>query len=322
MFAHRIAIPTPFPVGPVNAYLLGPSPVTLVDCGPRTDEAWEALRAGLQLAGRRVEQVERLVLTHPHHDHAGLARRVRGASGCRVYAHPADRPRLLGRPGEWDRISGFLVEACRRAGVPVEALRVLEEQFSGVQVYAEPLDEVLTLAEGETLPVGSRALSVLYTPGHARGAVCLWEPSGRVLLSGDTLLPHISSNAILEPGLDAFRDKTLLRYQETLGRLSNLRPAAVLPGHGDPMGGVQDLIRRRLALYENRAARIRTLVGEGLSSPWQVAERLFPGISASQAFLAVSEVVGHLDLLAAQGEVAFEGQEGPWVAHPAAPRDG
>lgn len=322
MFAHPIPIPTPFPVGPVNAYLLGPSPMTLVDCGPRTEEAWEALCAGLKAAGRRVEELERLILTHPHHDHAGLARRLRGASGCPVYAHPVDHARLLDEPGEWDRIAGFLTEVCRRAGAPPEALRDLEAGFARLPAYTEPLDEVSALGEGDTLRVGDRTLAVLHTPGHARGALCLWEPSERVLLSGDTLLRHISSNAILEPGHGAFREETLLRYRETLGRLSSLRPAAVLPGHGDPMGEVGDLIRRRLALHEHRAARIRTLVEEGLSRPWQVAERLFPGFPSSQAFLVVSEVVGHLDLLAERGRVCFEGQEGPWAAGAAARRDG
>ncbi|MFU8857294.1 MAG: MBL fold metallo-hydrolase [Deferrisomatales bacterium] len=322
MTFHRIPVPTPFPVGPINAYLLGPSPVTLVDCGPRTDEAWGALCSGLEAAGCPVECVARLVLTHPHHDHAGLARRVRDASGCRVYAHPADRGRLLDEPGEWERIAGFLVEVCRRAGAPPEVLGHLQAGFAALPAYAEPLDEVFTLGEGDSLHQGDRALAVLHTPGHARGALCLWDFGGRVLLSGDTLLAHISSNAILEGGEGAFRERTLLRYRETLDRLSALDPEVVLPGHGEPFGGVAELVRRRRALHESRAARLRSLVGQGLSTPWELAQRLFPALPAGQAFLAVSEVVGHLDLLAERGEVAFDGQDGPWTVHPSGRRDG
>lgn len=319
MLPHRIPIPTPFPVGPVNAYLLGPVPLTLIDCGPRAGGAWEALCAGVAAAGFRVEDVERLVLTHPHHDHAGLARRVREASRCVVYAHPVDHDRLLDRPGTWDGIAGFLVEVCRRAGAPPGVLATLEAGFGEIRDYTEPLDAVRALGEGGTLEVGSRTLRVLHTPGHARGALCLWEPSERLLLSGDTLLPHISSNAILEPGVGAFRDRTLLRYREVLARLAGLGAAAVLPGHGEPLGDPRELIRRRFALHEARAARIRKLVGEGLERPWQIAERLFSGLQAPQAFLAVSEVVGHLDLLAQRGEVRFEGQEGEWVVEPPSP---
>ncbi len=316
MFRHRIPVPTPFPVGPVNAYLLGPEPLTLVDCGPRTDEAWDALRAGVGAAGFRVEDVARLVLTHPHHDHAGLARRVRNASGCAVFAHPADHARLLDRPGEWDAIAGFLVEVCRRAGAPEEVLGALREGLGRLPGYAEPLDAVAPLGEGDALGGGGQTLAVLHTPGHARGALCLWEPAEGVLVAGDTLIPHISSNAILEPGTGAFRQKTLLQYRETLTRLSALGPRSVLPGHGEPLGDPRELVRRRLALQEARAEKLRRWVAAGPARPWRLAQRLFPDLGPSQAFLAVSEVVGHLDLLAERGQVAFEGQEGRWEAGP------
>jgi glyoxylase-like metal-dependent hydrolase (beta-lactamase superfamily II) len=316
MLLLRIPIPTPFPVGPVNAYLLGPAPLTLFDCGPRTEEAWEALGAGLAAAGFRVEDVERLVLSHPHQDHAGLARRVREASGCPVYAHPADHDRLRDLPGVWARISGFLVEATRRAGAPDAVLGELGAALARLPAYTEPLDAVEPLGEGNTLEAGGRRLFVLHTPGHARGALCLWEPEQRTLLSGDTLLPRISSNAILEPAVGAFRERTLLSYRDTLARVAGLAPAAVFPGHGEPLGDPRDLIGRRLALHDTRAAQIRRLVAEGRTRPWQIAERLFPGLAAAQASLAVSEVVGHLDLLAERGEVVFEGQDGEWWAGP------
>lgn len=314
MLLHRIPIPTPFPVGPVNAYLLGPEPLTLFDCGPKTQEAWEALRAGLEAAGFGVEDVERLVLSHPHQDHAGLARRVGEVSGCRVYAHPADHARLRGLPGVWERISGFLVEACRRAGAPDEVLGGLEAALARLPAYTEPLDAVAPLNEGDVLEVGGGRFQVLHTPGHARGALCLWEAKQSTLLAGDTLLPRVSSNAILEPAAGVFRERTLLRYRETLTRLAGLAPAAVFPGHGEPLGDPRGLVARRLALHDVRAAQIRRLVAEGCTRPWQIAGRLFPGLDPAQSSLAVSEVVGHLDLLAERGEVVFEGQDGPWVA--------
>lgn len=77
--------------------------------------------------------------------------------------------------------------------------------------------------------------------------------------------------------------------------------------------------RHRNALHDTRTAQIRRLVAEGRTRPWQIAARLFPGLAASQASLAVSEVVGHLDLLAERGEVVFEGQDGEWVVGPSLP---
>jgi glyoxylase-like metal-dependent hydrolase (beta-lactamase superfamily II) len=297
-------------VGSVNSWLLLGEPLTLVDCGPHTDEAWAELRAGVEATGRRLEEVRQLVLTHPHPDHAGLSERVRRASGCAVYAHRADHRRLLDRPGAWQEIADFIVEVCRRAGAPEGHREAVAAGLEGFRSYAEPLSAVEALGDGEVLPAGGAAWLVLHTPGHARGALCLWEGRERVLASGDTLLAHISSNALLEPDPLGFRQRTLLLYRESLQRLAALRPRRVAPGHGDPVEEeVEGLIEGRLAFYERRAQRIKGLLAEGLRTPWDVAARLFPGVSPDSAFLAVSEVVGHLDLLAERGEIAFEGQE-------------
>lgn len=314
MHARRISVPTPFAVGPVNAYLVEGEPLTLIDCGPLVDDAWEALCAEMAAAGRPVEQVRRLVLTHPHHDHAGLARRVQRASGCRVFAHPVDLERLMGGAEQWRGIAGFLLEVCRRAGAPAELLGELETGLADLGRYAEPIDAVEALGEGDELAFDAGRLRALHTPGHARGALCFWDPADATFFSGDTVIPHISSNAVLEPGGGRFREKTLLRYLETLERIATLGVARVLPGHGEPMGSPDALIRKRLRFHELRARRIRELVGEGAERPWEIAVRLFPEVDASFAFLAVSEVVGHLDLLAARGEVTFEGEDGPWRA--------
>lgn len=322
MLTHRIRVPTPFAVGDVNAYLLGPEPLTLVDCGPRTEAAWAALLSGIEAAGRRVADVRRLVLTHAHPDHVGLARRVRAESGCTVLAHPADHARLTGAPGEWEAIVGFLGEVCRRAGAPAPAVRLLEATIGPLALYAEPVEEVSPLAEGDRLALGEGTLRVLGTPGHARGALCLWDPGAGVLLTGDTLLPHISSNAILEPGEGAFRERSLRVYLDTLTRVEGLAPGTALPGHGEPFAGAADLIGRRRAFHEERAGEVLALVEGGAERPWEIARALFPEADPGYAHLAVSEVVGHLDLLADRGRIRFAGQEGPWVARPARPAPG
>ena len=72
-----ISVPTPFYIGPVNVYLIAEDPLTIIDTGPKTKEAIDALRAGLRSAGFLVSDLRRIVLTHAHEDHCGLARAVR-----------------------------------------------------------------------------------------------------------------------------------------------------------------------------------------------------------------------------------------------------
>src|SRR4051812_17938128 len=94
MKIHQFRIPTPFNVAPVNVYLIEADPLTLVDTGPKTPEALEALKDQLQAVGYRVEQIERVVLTHMHEDHYGLAATVQRDSSATVFAHPWEAHRL------------------------------------------------------------------------------------------------------------------------------------------------------------------------------------------------------------------------------------
>ncbi len=159
-------------------------------------------------------------------------------------------------------------------------------------------------------------MEVLHTPGHSRGSLCLWQPEERLLVSGDTLIPHISSNALLAPGAAGFREKSLPKYLRSLERIATLGPASVLPGHGEPMGAPDLLIRERISFCARRAERIRQLVEQGANRPWAIANELFPTTDPGFVFLPVSEVVGHLDLLASAGTVRFEGADDPWAIRP------
>src|SRR5262252_5924920 len=83
-----ISLPTPFYIGPVNVYLIKEDPITLIDTGPKTTPAGEALRAGLRAAGLQVGDIRRIVLTHAHEDHCGLARSLRDeAKDAEVFIH-------------------------------------------------------------------------------------------------------------------------------------------------------------------------------------------------------------------------------------------
>ena len=123
----RIPTPTPFPVGDINSYLVfppaGSESLTLVDTGVRSPESFEALRRGLKEFGFRLEQIERILVTHAHPDHFGQARRLREISGATVYASAIESERMK---THWlpsaDRSPGALAWF-RRWGVPEEHLR-------------------------------------------------------------------------------------------------------------------------------------------------------------------------------------------------------
>src|SRR6267378_3460569 len=132
-----ISLPTPFYIGPVNVYLIAEDPITIIDTGPKTKEAVEALRAGLRQAGLAVSDIRRILLTHAHEDHCGMARALRDeAKDAEVLVHGWETGHRAGRL-EYEEHRQLLM----RAGVPLDEVEVMRRMYEGVRQYADSLDD-------------------------------------------------------------------------------------------------------------------------------------------------------------------------------------
>jgi glyoxylase-like metal-dependent hydrolase (beta-lactamase superfamily II) len=299
-----------------------------VDPGPNYPPAKEALVKGLEKLGLGLERFETLFLTHPHVDHYGLAGEIASRSGARVVAHADAVPRLTGRisessPGQLLVFGKILA----RAGLPGEFLASLLRQWAASDRLGAAVKVDVLPADGDTVEGGGVTWKIIHTPGHSPGSVCFHDEVGQRLIAGDHLLPHITSNAIMEfrevsPGaapVDAaeagpvdvaeagvlIRERSLEIYIQSLRRVEALDVGEVLPGHGAPFTGHRVLIARRMRHYERRKSAIAAILGRlGPSPAFGVALALFPdqGEPTGQ-FLALSEALGHLDLLEADGRV-------------------
>src|ERR671933_1339873 len=159
-----ISLPTPFYIGAVNVYLVAEEPVTLIDTGPKTKEAIEALREGLRRARFRVADIKRIVLTHAHEDHCGLAKQLRDeAKDAEVFVHCWETGHRAGRL-EYEEHRRLL----ERAGVPAEEIEQMRRMYEGVRRYADALEdgEHAELVDEEEIRFGRGSLRVVHTPGH------------------------------------------------------------------------------------------------------------------------------------------------------------
>jgi glyoxylase-like metal-dependent hydrolase (beta-lactamase superfamily II) len=307
---HAIELPTPFPVGPVTVYVGSApgEPLTIVDTGPRTAETRAALESGLALLGYRLEDLARIVVSHAHADHFGLAADLVAVSGAEVWSHPWNAGALGDCESERDLRTRFYVDLLRRAAVPQEVMTMVGMATRSVNRYAGPVKVAQTLEEGDLLPLAGRIWQVLHTPGHAAGLICLYDPASQVLLSSDHLLADISSNPVVEPPPPGHAERlhSLALYRTSLQRVANLEISRALPSHGPVIHDVRSLVQQRLSFHERRVERVAAALGNGVSTTWEITLDLFPNRTPLDTFLAVSEVIGHLDLMLAEGRVVRE----------------
>ncbi|HVG20787.1 MAG TPA: MBL fold metallo-hydrolase [Blastocatellia bacterium] len=305
-----ISVPTPFYVGPVNVYLIAEDPVTLIDTGPKTKEAIEALREGLRRARFRVSDIRRVVLTHAHEDHCGLARSLRDeAKEAEILVHAWETGHRASRL-EYEEHRQLLV----RAGVPAEDIKSLRAMYEGVRAFAEALEDNEyneLLDEGE-IEFATGSLRVVHTPGHTPGSCSFLREADRTIFAGDCVLKRITPNPILSPDpVDPTRRfHSLAEYMVSLARLRALAPTLVHGGHGEPVTDYEELFNRYLRAIRERQAEVIRLIPKAGATAWQLAREMFPGSEDVHRFLAVSEAVAHLDLAHSEGKLALELSEG------------
>jgi glyoxylase-like metal-dependent hydrolase (beta-lactamase superfamily II) len=302
---HRLEIPTPFAVGRVNCYLIDDQPLTLVDTGPNSGKSLDELERQLEAAGHALDELELVVISHQHIDHLGLVEIVAARSGAEVAALDLLAPFVERFRADMEADDRFAADVMLRYGIPedlVTALRSVSASFRG---WGAAATVTRPLRDGEALSFRDRTLEVQHRPGHSPSDTLFWDANRRILLAADHLIAHISSNPLLSRPLDgsAERPKSLITYLRSLSRTRELPAEIVLPGHGEPVVDHAALIDERFALHRRRAERLRALIAERPRTAYELAQELWGNVAVTQAFLTLSEVVGHVDLLVEAGTV-------------------
>jgi glyoxylase-like metal-dependent hydrolase (beta-lactamase superfamily II) len=283
-----IRMPLPFTLAHINLWAIEDGERwTLVDSGlrsPETASAWRQLRDGA-LGGRGVE---RIVVTHMHPDHVGMAGWITRRTGCRLWM-----TRL-----EYLTCRVLVADTGRDAP---EDYRARFGEF-GKHTYALP-DSYRRIVDGETIRIGAHDWEVITGSGHSPEHACLHCPALGLLVSGDQVLPRISSNVSVfptEPDADPLGD-----WLDSIAKLRARVPddVLVLPAHNLPFRGLHARLDELAAGHARGLAALR----ERLVEPRRVVDvfgALFrrPIDSPGLLSMATGETVAHLNRLLATGE--------------------
>src|SRR5262249_14210309 len=200
---HRLALPTPFMVGRVNTYLIEDEPLTLIDTGPNSGKSLDDLERALAAHGRRIEDLELIVLTHQHSDHTGLLEILARRSGAEVAALDLLAPYLADFSRTAKADDEFAVAVMRRHGVPADVAAVVSALAGAYRAFGSSGSVTRPLREGHVLELRDRTLRIFHRPGHSPSDTIFWDEERAILIAGDHLLARISSNPLISRPLSA-----------------------------------------------------------------------------------------------------------------------
>jgi glyoxylase-like metal-dependent hydrolase (beta-lactamase superfamily II) len=312
---HRIAVPTPFAVGRVNVYLVEDEPLTLIDAGPNSGTSFDVLQRGVAELGYSLEDIGLIVVTHQHIDHVGLVSLVAARSGADVAAIAAAVPFIENFSEESRMDDEFAHDLMLRHGISADVATALRAVSGAFRAWGAAARVTTPLRDGDAVELRDRTLQALHRPGHSPSDTIFHDRERRMLIAGDHLLAHVSSNPLLarpRGGADS-RPRTLIQYLDSLSKTRGMDVDVVLTGHGEPIVDHRVLIDQRFSLHRRRAEKIHAIVAEAPRSAYAIAQALWGNIAVTQAYLTLSEVLGHLDLLEADGRVREIDAEGGTV---------
>ncbi len=302
---HCLRIPTPFAVGRVNCYLLEDDPLTLIDTGPNSGKALDELQAQLAERGHSIDDLELIILTHQHIDHLGLVEILVDHSGADVAAIDVAVERLANFGEDAEREDQFAAELMLRHGIPENVVFALQSVSRSFRAWGARARVTRPLADGEEIGFRDRTLRVLHRPGHSPSDTVFWDAERRILIAADHLIKHISSNPLITRPLDGSSERTqaLAVYLDSMRRTREMPAEIVLSGHGEPITDHVALIDDRFAKHEQRKEKIHHLLVQEPKTGYEIAQALWGNVAVTQAFLTLSEVIGHVDLLINEGRV-------------------
>lgn len=249
----QVKVPLPFSLSYVNSYVLPEADgYTLVDPGLRTEEAIRAWEDVFERCSLTYGQIKRIVLTHQHPDHYGLAGYFQERSGAPVYMTREAFDYTQKLWGQKEAPANAELAALFRAhGMPASLAQDIQENLSSFYDRVTPHPKVTFIEAGGTMELGGIEWELIRADGHALGQIILYSPDKEMVICGDQVMPRITPNVGVVPGED---EDPLSSFMDSLAELGKLRVKLAFPGHRDPFENFTERTEQLRSHHERRLA--------------------------------------------------------------------
>ncbi|MCB0845181.1 MAG: MBL fold metallo-hydrolase [Bacteroidetes bacterium] len=298
-----IEVPTIFESMTVNCWLIKEPEPVLIDCGEKTEAVWEALNVGLKKEGLTIGDLKKVIITHAHLDHVGMAHQITQHSDAEIWISEPGLPWTDNLKGMLDARDQALIQAF---GEYIREIPPFKFGYKQLSPYWDeiPADRVKTFPLNGNIEIGGESWEVIHAPGHCINQTCFFHRQSGQLFSGDALMEIIPPPIIdmsIEPPFE--RTQSMAMMLQTFQKLSELPIKTVYPGHLNIIENVDEVIRKQIKRIIHRKELCYQFIQEGMDNFYQLQEKIYPKRKVPPTFLMI---LGFLDLLKAEGKIAIE----------------
>jgi len=306
---YLIRVPSLFPVGATNSYVINAGEPSLIDVGLKSRKSYETVLKELRSLKLAPKDIHKVIVTHAHVDHFGLIHRLQEDSSCDVYVHAEDFEFVSNYASAYLKRMDYFGDILQRSGTPRKILDDLQAAYIFLKEVGGSVTDCKKINDGDTITLGDVRLKAIHTPGHTIGEMVLLWDEKEILFCGDHMLNDITPNVgVTLQGTPVV--SLLPDYLRSLEKTLKLPGEVAFPGHH---GVIQGFRKRALEILEHHRERKMLMleaVSQGEKTPFEVSRIIFGKVSLSEVPLAIAETMSHMQVLEGEGKVSTKERNG------------